>query len=169
MIGTVLANRYQVLQLLGEGGMGQVYLATDLRLGRKVALKFLTSTLQDNPEAKKRFLQEARSAAALDHPFICSIFDISEGEDDSDAFIAMEFVSGETLQNKLRREPLDIKEAQSVGQLNEENPGQTAVLRRAHELRLDEEVVDAAAADRGVEGAESQTLPERPGRDRLGY
>ena len=90
---------YQLLSLLGVGGMGEVYLAQDSRLDRKVALKFLPEEMQQDSTAKKRFLREAKSAAALDHPFICKIYEVGEAEGKS--FIAMEYIQGETLSRKL--------------------------------------------------------------------
>ena len=75
MIGRTISH-YQIESKLGRGGMGEVYLAQDTRLGRKVALKILTGELKQDPLARQRFLREARAAAALDHPYICSIFDV---------------------------------------------------------------------------------------------
>ena len=100
---------YKILSLLGVGGMGEVYCAEDLRLGRKVALKFLTQALQQNSAAKKRLLREAKSAAALDHPYICKIYEIGEAEGKS--FITMEYIQGETLKDKLAKGPLPLKDA----------------------------------------------------------
>lgn len=89
MIGKTISH-YKIVDKLGEGGMGQVFLADDTSLDRKVALKFLPENLQQDPTARKRFLREAKSAAALDHPYICNIFQI--GEEDDTAFIVMEYV-----------------------------------------------------------------------------
>jgi len=89
--------------------MGEVYLAQDGKLDRKVALKFLPEELQQDSTAKKRFLREAKSAAALDHPFICHIHEVGEAEGKS--FISMEYVQGETLKEKLVEGPLPVKEA----------------------------------------------------------
>src|SRR5436190_23139390 len=86
---------YQILELLGKGGMGEVYLAEDTRLGRKIALKLLPSELTNDELRVLRFQQEARTASALNHPNILTIFDI--GEVESAHFIATEFVTGETL------------------------------------------------------------------------
>ena len=100
---------YRILELLGEGGMGQVYLAEDTSLERKVALKFLPQEMQADETARKRFQREAKSAAALDHPFICNIHEISEVQGKS--FIAMEYVQGVTLKDKIAEGPLPLKNA----------------------------------------------------------
>ena len=102
-------SSYRTLSLLGSGGMGQVYLAEDQRLDRKVALKFLPEDLQQDDTARKRFLREAKSAAALDHPYICKIYEV--GESDGKDFISMEYMAGETLADRLARGPLSLKEA----------------------------------------------------------
>ena len=89
--------------------MGEVFLAQDTTLDRKVALKFLPEELQQDSIARKRFLREAKSAAALDHPFICKIYEIGEAEEKS--FIAMEYVKGATLREKSAEGPLPQKES----------------------------------------------------------
>jgi serine/threonine protein kinase/dienelactone hydrolase len=111
MIGRTISH-YQVLEKLGAGGMGEVFLAEDTSLHRKVALKFLPPQMQRDESARKRFLREAHSAAALDHPFICSIHAVSESEGKD--FIVMEYVDGETLRDKLAKEPLPLKEALQI-------------------------------------------------------
>ena len=103
---------YRILELLGEGGMGQVYLAEDTSLERQVALKFLPPEMQADETARKRFQREAKSAAALDHPFICHIHEI--GEADGQGFIAMEYVEGETLRDKLVSGPMPLQQALQV-------------------------------------------------------
>ncbi len=87
MVGKTISH-YKVLEKIGEGGMGEVFLARDLTLARKVALKFLPEELQQDPTARKRLLREAKSAAALDHPYICKIYEVGEAEEKS--FISME-------------------------------------------------------------------------------
>jgi len=107
-------GHYRVLRKLGEGGMGEVYLAEDLSLKRNVALKFLPQYLHQDQVARKRFLREAQSAAAIDHPFICNIYEVSQTEDGQD-YIVMEYVEGQTLQEKLTRGQLPLKEALRIG------------------------------------------------------
>ena len=107
MIGTTLGH-YRILEKIGQGGMGEVFLAEDTSLHRKVALKFLPAEMQQDATARKRFLREARSAAALDHPYICSIHEI--GEADGKGFIVMEYVEGQTLKERISQGPVPLKE-----------------------------------------------------------
>ncbi len=94
MVGRQIGS-YKIVSQIGAGGMGEVFLARDATLGRKVALKFLPEEMRQNELARKRFLREARSAAALDHPYICKIYEIGEAE--KAPYIAMEYVRGTTL------------------------------------------------------------------------
>jgi len=112
MIGKTLA-RYRVLERIGRGGMGEVFLAEDTSLRRRVALKFLPPELERDDEARKRFLREARSAAALDHPYICHINEVAEHEGRD--FIVMEYVEGESLRAKIGKWPLALEETLRVG------------------------------------------------------
>jgi serine/threonine-protein kinase len=98
MIGQTISH-YQILEKLGEGGMGVVYKATDVKLNRTVALKFMPGQAQLNEDDRRRFLQEAQSAALLNHPNVCTIHDIRDEGDER--FIVMEFVDGQTLRGKI--------------------------------------------------------------------
>ncbi|HET9212755.1 MAG TPA: protein kinase [Thermoanaerobaculia bacterium] len=109
LVGRTLAH-YRVLEFTGGGGMGVVYKAEDLRLARTVALKFLPPELTRDPEAKSRFLQEARSASVLDHPNICTIHEVGE-TDDGRLYLAMPYYDGETLRRRIERAPIPIDEA----------------------------------------------------------
>src|SRR5215813_8199250 len=95
---------YRIGERLGAGGMGEVYVAEDTKLGRQVALKFLPASYQYDPDRRERFIKEARAASALRSPYTAAIFDLGEFEGSS--FIVMEFVAGETLYAKLKRGPL---------------------------------------------------------------
>ncbi len=101
-------KHYEILSMLGKGGMGEVYLAQDTSLNRKVAIKFLPAKLHKDEVARERFLREARAAAALDHPFICKIYET--GEVDGTAYIVMEYVVGTTIKEKIENNPLELAE-----------------------------------------------------------
>ncbi len=110
--GTAIANKYMIIGEIGRGGMGVVYKAKDTRLDRTVALKFLPPELTQDYKAKQRFIQEAQAAAALNHPNICIIHEIDEAEDQT--FIAMEYIPGQSLKQRLEEGPLAIDEAKDV-------------------------------------------------------
>jgi serine/threonine protein kinase len=106
-IGKTISH-YRIIEKLGQGGMGEVFLAHDTSLDRKVALKFLPPGMQQDATAHKRFIREAKSAAALDHPYICHINEVAESKGQD--FIAMEYVDGQSLKDRLLQGPLPTEE-----------------------------------------------------------
>jgi serine/threonine protein kinase/formylglycine-generating enzyme required for sulfatase activity len=102
-------GRYEIRAKIGEGGMGEVYLAVDTKLNRKVAIKILPASSKASEQAGRRLIREARAAAKLDHPNICSIHEV--GEEEGRSFIVMQYIDGETLSAKISREPPRLLEA----------------------------------------------------------
>jgi serine/threonine protein kinase len=105
-------SHYKILEKLGEGGMGEVYLAEDTKLKRQVALKFLSSKLVSGQVEKSRFMREAQAAAALNHPNIATIFEIDEHE--GGMFIAMEHIEGQNLKQLVESGPLKLKDVINI-------------------------------------------------------
>src|SRR5215813_5155982 len=119
---------YEILSRIGQGGVGVVYRARDPRLDRQVAVKLLSPEMAADPHARERLRREAKSAAALDHPYICKIFEI--GEDGDTSFLVMEYIAGETLHERLLSGPMPLTDILRVG-------GEIAeALQEAHTCRF---------------------------------
>ena len=112
MIGKTISH-YKILEKLGEGGMGDVYKAEDTNLDRIVALKFLPMEMTRDKDMKTRFIHEAKAASALDHPNICTVFEVGETEE-GQLFISMGYYEGETVEEKIKHNPLEIDEALDI-------------------------------------------------------
>ena len=163
MIGTIVADQYKILSRIGSGGMGEVYKAEDVRLKRKVAIKFLATEKIGHGTARSRFVREARAASVLDHPNICTIHEISELESE-ELYIVMSYYEGQTLWDRMQEGSVPLLEALEV------TLGMLEGLAHAHErgvLHRDIKPANIMVTDAGKVKLLDFGLARQRGQDRI--
>ncbi|HSE36682.1 MAG TPA: serine/threonine-protein kinase [Blastocatellia bacterium] len=162
-------SHYRIIKKLGAGGMGEVFLAEDTTLHRKVAIKFLSAEAAADERAKKRLTREAHAAAILDHTNICSIYEV--GDEAGRSFIAMQYVEGETLATRIRNKPLDLSEcleiaaqvadalteAHSQGIIHRDIKPQNIMLTASHQAKVMDFGLADVVHDRSLVDSEAVT------------
>src|SRR5450432_75450 len=174
MIGQTISH-YRIVEKLGRGGMGEVYLAEDKRLDRKVAIKFLPAEVATDEHAKQRLLREAKTAATLDHQNICAIYEV--GQEGDYSFIVLQYIEGETLASKLKRHLPDLREtlaiaAQVADALNEAHARgiihrdikpENIMLTTRNQVKVLDFGLAKVVSDSSIIGAETASMLSIPG------
>ena len=174
MIGRDISH-YRILEKVGRGGMGEVYLAEDMDLGRKVAIKFLPPEVATDDRAKQRLLREAKTAATLDHPNICAIYEV--GQEGGNSFIVLQYIEGETLASRIKRHLPDLREALAIalqvadalreaharGIIHRDIKPENIMLAARNQVKVLDFGLAKVMVDSGVLGADTASMLSIPG------